>query len=87
MRVLLVVVCLFLTALAGLAGCDGCGKGKATDAMQRKGSMKAPEDSDCAKKSGKCVAREDQRDCKDSFYSHACADLGSDQPICCVQAQ
>ena len=82
MRVFLIALCVL-----GLSACDGCTKGKATDAMQRKGPMKAPEDSDCAKKSGKCVAREDQRDCKDSFYSHACADLGSDQPICCVFAQ
>ena len=76
-----------ILALALLGGCDGCNKGKATDAMQRKLPNKAPEDSDCARKGGKCVAREDQRDCKDSFYSHACADLGSDQPICCVFAQ
>lgn len=65
----------------------GACKGNATESMQRKLPMKAPEESDCAKKGGKCVAREDQRDCKDSFYSHACADLGSDQPICCVFAQ
>lgn len=74
-----------LLALAGLVACKD--KGKATEAMERKLPMKAPEESDCAKKSGKCVAREDQRDCKDSFYSHACADLGSDQPICCVKTQ
>jgi hypothetical protein len=74
-----------IVALVALAACKD--KGKATDAMQRKLPMKAPEDSDCARKSGKCVAREEQRDCKDSFYSHACADLGSDQPICCVFAQ
>lgn len=74
-------------AAFALAGCKGCRNEKATDAMERKLPMKAPEDSDCAKKGGKCVAREEQRDCKDSFYSHACADLGSDQPICCVRGQ
>jgi hypothetical protein len=73
-------------AVLALGGCKGCKDEKATDAMQRKYPTKAPEDSDCAKKSGKCVAREEQRECKDSFYSHACADLGSDQPICCVAA-
>lgn len=74
---------LLLMTLVGLVAC----KGKSTDAMERKLPMKAPEESDCAKKSGKCVAREEQRGCKDSFYSHACADLGADQPICCVFAQ
>lgn len=76
-------VLLFLLVLSAA----GCKDNAATDAMQRKLPQKAPEDSDCAKKGGKCVPREDQRDCKDSFYSHACADLGSDQPICCVFAQ
>jgi hypothetical protein len=70
-----------------LVGCKGCRDEKSTDAMQRKHPAKAPEESDCAKKGGKCVAREEQRDCKDGFYSHACADLGSDQPICCVFVQ
>ena len=74
---------LLAMALLGLIAC----KGNSKEVMQRKLPMKAPEESDCAKKSGKCVAREEQRDCKDSFYSHACADLGSDQPICCVFAQ
>jgi hypothetical protein len=74
---------LFVVLTLALVGC----KGNAKESMQRKLPMKAPEESDCAKKGGKCVAREDQRDCKDSFYSHACADLGSDQPICCVFAQ
>jgi hypothetical protein len=79
---------LLIIALLGLAGCKGCKSEKAAEeVMQRKHPSKAPEESDCAKKSGKCVAREEQRECKDSFYSHACADLGSDQPICCVSAQ
>ena len=80
------VVLLVLSALT-LVGCKGCNEQKSTDAMQRKHPSKAPEESDCAKKGGKCVAREDQRECKEGFYSHACADLGSDQPICCVFAQ
>lgn len=78
---------LIVLGMLALAGCNGCKDTKATDAMQRKLPSKAPEESDCAKKNGKCVAREEQRDCKDSFYSHACADLGSDQPICCLSTQ
>jgi hypothetical protein len=74
---------ILMIALLGLVACKGNGK----DAMERKLPMKAPDESDCAKKGGKCVAREEQRSCKDSFYSHACADLGADQPICCVFAQ
>ena len=75
---------LVLALVVVLVGCKD--EGKATEAMGRWLPMKAPEGSDCAQKRGKCVAREDQRGCKDSFYSHPCADLGSDQPICCVSA-
>lgn len=80
-----------VTAIAfvavALVGCQSCKEQKSTDAVQRKHLGKAPAESDCAKKNGKCVAREEERDCKDSFYSHACADLESDQPICCISGR
>lgn len=58
--------------------------GAASKPGSKKAAKKPPESSDCASKGGVCVARDEKEGCKETFYSHACADEGTDQPLCCL---